>query len=65
MKKLLAILIVAAFAMPAFAVEKPKAPAKASPAKKVVKKHKKFEGTTVPTPAPKAPAKKTAPAKKK
>ena len=67
MKKLLAIIIAASFAMPAFALDKApaKAPAKAAPAKKVVKKHKKFEGTTVPTPAPKAPAKKAAPAKKK
>ena len=57
MKKLLAVLLVAAFAMPAMAVEKPKAPAK-----KEVKHHKKFDGTKVPEKAP-APAK--APAKKK
>ena len=59
MKKLLAILIAVAFAMPAFAVDKKPV------AKKEVKHHKKFEGTTVPTPAPKAPAKKVVPAKKK
>ena len=64
MKKLLALLLVAAFAVPAMAVEK-KPAAKPAAVKKEVKKHKKFEGTTVPTPAPKAPAKKAAPAKKK
>lgn len=63
MKKLLALIIAAAFAMPAFALEAPKKPAtKTAPAKKEVKKHKKFEGTKVPEKAP-APAKK-APAKK-
>ena len=54
MKKLLIALIVTAFAMPAFAADK-------APTKKVVKKHKKVEGTKVPDApkaAPKAPAKK-------
>jgi len=41
MKKLLALLIVAAFAVPAMAVEKAKAPT----AKKEIKKHKKAEAT--------------------
>ena len=57
MKKLLAILIAAAFAMPAFAADKKPV------AKKEVRHHKKFEGTAVPTPPP-APAKKAAPKKK-
>ncbi len=57
MKKLLAILIAAAFTMPALAADKKPA------AKKEVKHHKKFEGTAVPTPPP-APAKKVAPKKK-
>ena len=61
MKKLVAILVATAFAMPAFALDS-KAPAK-KPAttKKEVKKHKKVEGTKVPDApkaAPKAPAKK-------
>ena len=57
MKKLVALLIVAAFATSAIAVEKPKAAvAKAAPAKKVVKHHKKFDGVKVPD--QKAPAKK-------
>lgn len=57
MKKLLAILISAAFVMPVFAADKKPV------VKKEVKKHKKFEGTAVPTPP--APTKKAAPAKKK
>jgi len=56
MKKLLTVLIVAAFSMSAYAADKkPVAP------KKEVKKHKKVEGTKVPDApkaAPKAPAKK-------
>ena len=42
MKKLLALLIVAAFTLPAFAVDKKPAPKKTE---KVVKKHKKAEST--------------------
>lgn len=58
MKKLLAILIAAAFAMPAIAADK-KTTAKPAVVKKEVKKHKKFEGEKVPEKAPaKAPAKK-------
>lgn len=57
MKKLVAILVATAFAMPAFALDAKKP----APAKKEVKKHKKVEGTKVPDApkaAPKAPAKK-------
>ena len=43
MKKLLALLIVAAFASTAIAAE----PAKKAPAKKEVKHHKKAEGTEI------------------
>jgi Ni/Co efflux regulator RcnB len=53
MKKLLTVLIVAAFSMSAYAADK-----KPAPQKKEVKKHKKVEGTKVPDAAPKAPAKK-------
>jgi hypothetical protein len=53
MKKLLALLIVAAFASTAMAAE----PAKKAPVKKEVKHHKKFDGEKVPEKAP-APAKK-------
>lgn len=51
MKHVLAVLIALAVASPAFAADKP------APAKKEVKKHKKFEGTKVAD-APKAPTKK-------
>lgn len=52
MKKILAFIIMAAFTLPALAVDK-------APTKKVIKKHKKVEGTTVPVAAPKkVPAKK-------
>ena len=52
MKKLLTVLIIAAFSMSAYAADKKPAP------KKEVKKHKKVEGTKVPDAPPKAPAKK-------
>jgi hypothetical protein len=42
MKKLIALLIIAAFTLPAFAVDKKPAPKKVE---KVVKKHKKAEST--------------------
>jgi hypothetical protein len=54
MKKLIALLIAATFAMPALALPK-------KPAPKVVKHHQKFEGEKVPT----APAKPANPAPKK
>jgi len=60
MKKLLAILIVALCATSAMAVEKAKAPTKPAVVKKVVKHHKKFDGTEVAGTKPD-----TAPAKKK
>ena len=64
MKKLVALLIVAAFATSAIAVEKAKAPvSKTTPAKKVVKHHKKFDGAKVPD--QKAPAKKSTKTTKK
>jgi hypothetical protein len=53
MKKLLAVLIALAVASPAFAADK-----KSAPAKKEVKKHKKFEGTKVADDKPTAPVKK-------
>ena len=53
MSKLIALLIATAVAMPAFAADK-----KPAPAKKEVKKHKKFEGSKVADDKPKAPAKK-------
>jgi hypothetical protein len=53
MKHVLAILVALAVAGPAFAADK-----KTEPAKKEVKKHKKFEGSKVADDKPKAPAKK-------
>ena len=54
MKKLLALLIVAAFASTAMAAE----PTKKAPAKKEVKHHKKFDGEKVEGTKPDTPAKK-------
>lgn len=50
MKKLLALLIIGAFATTAIAADKPKAPVK-----KEIKKHKKFEGSKVADDKPKKP----------
>lgn len=58
MKKLIALLIAAAFVMPAFAAAEKKPGA----VKKVAKKHQKFEGSKVADDKPTKPA---APAKKK
>jgi hypothetical protein len=71
MKKLIALLIAASFAMPVLAEVKTKQVCRDKVVKgktvqqcKTIKVHKKFEGTKVPTPAPKKPAAKQ-PAKKK
>ena len=70
MKKIIALLIAAGIAMPAFAVEtKQVCHERVVKGKKVnqcktIKVHKKFDGTKVPTPAPKPAAKKPAPKKK-
>ena len=53
MKQLLAILIALVVAGPAFAAD-----TKPAPAKKEVKKHKKFEGSKVSDAKPTAPVKK-------
>ena len=50
MKKLLAVLIALTLTSPAFAVEK-----KTAPAKKVVKKHQKFDGTKIADDKPTKP----------
>ena len=72
MKKIIALLVAASFAMPAMSAETKKVchdkvvKGKTVQQCKTIKVHKKFEGTKVPTPAPKAKpaAKKPAPKKK-
>lgn len=59
MKKLLVLLLIAVFAGPVMSVEKTKEPVKkTAPAKKEVKKHKKFDGQKVEGTKPDTPAKK-------